>query len=105
MCFCCGRMGSLDGLFVAEEEELDSIRGSEISFGEALGKHSDVRGSLDEGDISIVSEDQEKIEWLVEVTGGQTISGYNPLDYIEDETCYECEESEEYCECEEGFQL
>lgn len=105
MNFDCGRMGSLEGLFVAEDTDLNGIIGSEVNFGEALGKHSEVYGTLEDSYITEVSEDQDKIEWLVSVIGSDSISGYNPFDYIEEETCYECGETEEYCGCEEVFQV
>jgi len=82
----CGRMGSLDGLFVASPEEVEAAIGREAYFGEVLGKHSEITGTLSESDITLVSDDQDKVEWLVEVTGGNTtISGFNPLEYIEED--------------------
>jgi len=81
----CGRMGYIDGMFIADEQEVESKIGSRVYFGEVLGKHSDISGKLDQEDLSILSEDQDKIVWLKEVTGGNnTVSGYNPLEYIED---------------------
>jgi len=80
----CGRQGNLDGLFVAEDKELQSAIGKELYFGEVLGKHSEVYGTLEDNDISVVSEDQEKIEWLVSILG-TSISGFNPLEYIQEQ--------------------
>jgi len=81
----CGRMGSLDGLFVASPEEIAAAIGREAYFGEVLGKHSEISGTISESDITLVSDDQEKVEWLLEVTGNfPTISGFNPLEYIEE---------------------
>lgn len=81
----CGRMGSLDGLFVASPEEIAAAIGREAYFGEVLGKHSEISGTISESDITLVSDDQEKVEWLLEVTGNfPTISGFNPLEYVED---------------------
>lgn len=79
----CGRAGGLQGLFVAEESEVNKIMGKEVYFGEVLGKYSEVYGTVDEGDIEVVSDDQEKIEWLVSILGTD-ISGYNPLNYYEE---------------------
>lgn len=79
----CGRSGSLDGLFIAEELEVEKILGKEVYFGEVLGKHSEVYGVVDNKDIKVLSEDQEKIEWLENLLGS-TLSGYNPLDYYEE---------------------
>lgn len=80
----CGRMGSLEGLFVATQEDIDRIMGKEIYFGEVLGKHSEIYGNLSEGDLRVIEIDQEAIDKIVAVTG-ETISGFNPLDYYEPE--------------------
>lgn len=89
----CGRMGDLQGLFVAEESEVNKIIGKEVYFGEVLGKHSEVYGTVDKEDIEVVSDNQEKIEWLVSLLGTD-ISGYNPLSYY-DSSNDEEEDSEE----------
>lgn len=78
----CGRMGDLQGLFIAEEADVQKVLGKEVYFGEVLGKHSEVYGTVDNNDIEVVSEDQEKVEWLENLLGS-TVSGYNPLDYYE----------------------
>lgn len=80
----CGRMGSLDGLFVAKESELEKLFGETIYFGEVLGKHSEIYGELEKKDITLVSEDHDKILWLLSVLStDSTISGYNPFDYYD----------------------
>lgn len=100
MCCDCGRGGSLSGLFIASESPV----GLYCEFGEALGKHSDVQGNIEDSEITIVSEEQDKILWLQGLLG-DSVSGYNPFDYTSSEgTCSECDEVEEDCECEEGFQ-
>lgn len=78
----CGRMGEVDGLFIAEESEVNSFIGKQVYFGEILGKHSEIYGTLDSDDLTVLSEDQEKIEWLEGIMQCETISGYNPLAYI-----------------------
>lgn len=75
-----GRMGSLDGLFVCTSEELENIIGKEIYFGEVLGKHSEIYGTVTEKNFKVVSDCQDKIDWLVKVIGGKNISGYNPVE-------------------------
>lgn len=90
----CGRMGSINSLFVADPEQIKSAIGRQVYFGEVLGKHSEIYGTLSENDITLVSDDQEKVKWLVEVTGGwETINGLNPLEYLEEE--YDDEEGED----------
>ena len=82
----CGRMGDLQGLFVATPEQIESAIGRQAYFGEVLGKHSEIYGSIDRENITLVSNDHEKVKWLLEVTGGwDTISGFNPLEYLEEE--------------------
>lgn len=82
----CGRMGECDGLFVTTEDDLAAAMSKPVYLGEVLGKHSEIFHVLTEEHVEIVSREQDKIEWLLEVTGGwPTISGYNPLEYIEQE--------------------
>jgi len=78
----CGRMGDVDGIFVTTQEELDEACGKEVYFGEILGKHSEVYGTLEECDIATLSEDQEFIAKFVEIVGPNPC-GYNPLEYIQ----------------------
>lgn len=77
----CGRMGSLDGLFIATQEEVDKAIGKYMYFGEVLGKHSDVQGTLEAHEITLISSDQEKVDWLLGLIG-YSVSGLNPLNYI-----------------------
>jgi len=79
------RQGTIEGLFIADEEELTVAIGQTIDFGEILGKHSSVVFELGANDIQIKSEDQDFIEKLEAIIGSKTVSGYNPLDAIEDE--------------------
>lgn len=85
----CGRMGSLTGIFTAEEESLQELIGKYMYFGEVLGKHSEIDGNLSAQDFTVKSEDQDFINKLIEVFGEGTISGTNPFDY------YDPEEDEE----------
>lgn len=79
-----GRMGHVEGLFITTPAALNKAYDKFVYFGEILGKHSEVSGTLERGDIEYVSEDQEFIDKLQELLGTD-ISGYNPLDYIRDE--------------------
>ena len=91
-CWPQRRGGDVEGLFVEDSDVVENAIGSNVYFGEICGKHSDVYGTLDEEDLTVVSEDQEKISWLVDILG-RSISGYNPFDYIEDQD--ELDEEEE----------
>jgi hypothetical protein len=81
----CGRMGVIEGLFIAEHTDVDNAIGKEAYFGEILGKHSDVTVTVDAADLAVKSKDQKFIQQLEEVVGSTHVSGYNPLDYIEKE--------------------
>ena len=83
-CWTQRRGGDVEGLFVEDSDVVENAIGSDVYFGEICGKHSDVYGTLDEVDLTVVSEDQEKINWLVDILG-RSVSGYNPFDYIEDQ--------------------
>lgn len=60
----CGRMGVVDSLFIAAEEDVEKAIGAQVDFGEILGKHSNVYGTLNQTDLTVVSDDQEFIEKL-----------------------------------------
>jgi hypothetical protein len=87
MIFDCGRSGCLEGLFIATQEEIDNLIGSKVYFGEVLGKHSEVYGAIEEGEITKVDLDSEIVEKVSAILG-DTWSGYNPLEYIN----YDCEQ-------------
>lgn len=87
----CGRSGSVSGLFVATEKEVEEAINQHVYFGEILGKHSEVYGTIDEGDITKVKVSSEAVEEIATILGANW-SGYNPLDYVE-VTCPRCEDS------------
>ena len=91
-CWPQRRGGDVEGLFVEDSDVVENAIGSDVYFGEICGKHSDVYGTLDEEDLTVISEDQEKVNWLVDILG-RSISGYNPFDYIEEQD--ELDEEEE----------
>ena len=84
----CGRMGEVDGLFVASDKEIQNAIGKDVYFGEILGKHSEVYGVLDEDDLEKVNLDSVSTERVAKLLG-DTWGGYNPLDYLRYE-CGEC---------------
>ena len=91
----CHRQGSVRGLFVATEEEVKSIIGKSVYFGEILGKHSEVYGVIEDGEITKVDLDSETVDKVSKILG-TTWSGYNPLNYLsEDDDYSEDKEDEE----------
>ena len=77
----CGRMGEVEGLFIAEESAVKKAIGRKVYFGEILGKHSEVWGALDKNDVKALNIPSDVV-LLLEKEIGETISGYNPLDYL-----------------------
>jgi hypothetical protein len=80
----CGRMGDVEGIFIAEDYDIKAAYGKEIYFGEILGKHSEVLGGLNEGDIELITEDKNVVG-ILRSHCGDSISGYNPLDYLQED--------------------
>lgn len=79
-----GRMGDLEGLFIAEEQDVKDIIGKSVYFGEVLGKHSEVEDEMTE-DMFEAIDVPESVIAVLEEKLGTTISGYNPLEYYEEE--------------------
>lgn len=78
----CGRMGEIKSIFVADSEDVENAIGKEVYFGEILGKHSDVNGVLESGEIKLVTIDEHVIRLFEDF---DLKCGYNPLHYISEE--------------------
>lgn len=79
--FDCGRMGELNGIFIADSKDVESVIGKEVYFGEVLGKHSEIYGTIDEGEIKLITDDPEVVSLMEE---NNISTGFNPLDYVEE---------------------
>jgi hypothetical protein len=88
----CGRCGEIEGLFVADSEDIKKAMGREIYFGEILGKHSEIEGTLTEDDLAIVTDDQAFIARFSEL---KCESGRNPLRNFKEYFCQDCGEQME----------
>ena len=75
----CGRAGTVEGLFTADDAEVAAAIGKDVQFGEILGKHSEVAGTLDASEFEELTDDAAFIAKFEEF---HCASGYNPLDYI-----------------------
>ena len=78
-----GRMGDLEGLFIATKDEVESLIQKEKYFGEVLGKHSEVVSVIKADDITLISDDTIVVEAIQSSIKGTTLSGINPLQYEE----------------------
>ncbi len=78
--FDCGRQGELNGIFIAEKAKVKVLLENkiEVYWGEVLGKHSEVYGPLDDGELVEVSDNVEAIK-IIEELGLE--NGYNPFEY------------------------
>lgn len=81
-----GKSGELESIFIAEAQDVADLISNKtlINFGEVLGKHIDVSCVIEEGDIKQLDVLDSTIDDLI-LHIGNTISGYNPLDYNEEE--------------------
>lgn len=79
----CGRMGSIEGLFITDESSVEKIMGKEVYFNEVLGKHSEICLTMTADILYPVSEDQDLINKLIDVLGDD-LCGYNPITFYED---------------------
>lgn len=78
----CGRQGDVEGCFVATEESVKEATGKDVYFGEILGKHSDVYGTLEESEIKLITTDPSAVALFEKY---DLNSGYNPLEYLDEE--------------------
>lgn len=78
----CGRMGEVEGVFVATSDAINRIQGEYVRFGEILGKHSEIEGEIEAGDFKLLS-DEPQVIYIFENYVGSV--GYNPFDYIDEE--------------------
>jgi hypothetical protein len=75
------RQGDIEGVFIAEPKQINDLIGSNVYFGEALGKHSNVGCVIREQDIKQLDVLDSTVDDLLKVIGTD-ISGYNPLNYL-----------------------
>lgn len=76
----CGRMGTLNGVFVERKDYVSALIENqvEVYFGEVLGKHSEICGFISEDEIVLVSDDKNVVNIIVD---NKLSSGYNPFEY------------------------
>lgn len=75
----CGG-GDLTGIFTAESQDVKQLIGEHVCFGDVLGKHSQVEGTIEESEILLISQDQQVVE-IFEKNGLE--NGYNPFKYLQ----------------------
>ncbi len=78
----CGRMGEVNGLFVADSADVEKAIGREVYLGEVLGKHSEIYGVLDTNAVVLKSDNPAHVEMFESL---DLTTGHNPLAYLEDQ--------------------
>ena len=78
-----GRMGSLEGIFVANPQKVKQLIDSEkeVYFGEVLGKHSEIYGPISEDEMTMVAVEPALVELF---EAHDLSSGFCPFDYMEE---------------------
>ena len=85
----CGSMGSVEGVFVADPADVEKAIGQGVYFGEILGKHSEVYGTLKTNDVTVIDESEEFITKFQEIFPHGV--GHNPMYYVT-RYCEDCGE-------------
>lgn len=75
-----GSQGEVSGIFISDDKTIKENLGKIVSFGDCLGKHSDISGELNQEDIEEISEDQDFINKFEAIIGKSF--GHNPLTNI-----------------------
>jgi hypothetical protein len=88
----CGRLGDLSGLFVSSRAAVSSVIGMDVYFGEVLGKHSEIYGTLEASEIEevLVLDTESSLEVVSAIASALgcsfwvrsrslTLSGFDPL--------------------------
>lgn len=84
----CGRMGELNGRFLATQAEVEANFGKMVSFYDVLGKHSEVHIRLSDENITLVTDNREFLAKATDL-GIDLENGINPLHYFNDEENFE----------------
>ena len=74
----CGRMGMLEGIFTATQQELEAIYGYTQFVHDVLGKHSEIQVAYEAGHFTKVSDNATAVRVFDATVGEQ---GINPLTY------------------------
>ncbi|PWA10945.1 hypothetical protein [Flavobacterium laiguense] len=77
---CCGRMGDLEGVFLATKPQVAKLISSkiEVYFGEVLGKHSEIFGAIEKKDLKLLTDDPIAVEIVKKY---KLTNGINPFKY------------------------
>ena len=97
----CGKLGELDGLFLADCDKINYLTTHEISvnFGKVLGQYSEISGTISKDEINLITTDENVIKIIKDY---DLENGYNPL--IASLSIYETNDWPEETHTEEDFE-
>lgn len=70
--------GCLNGLFLATDQEIESLIGTVLHFYEENGKHSEIEWIVEDGEIELFSDDEHVISHVKPF-------GYDPFEFLSGE--------------------
>lgn len=81
-----GRMGALDGVFIADENDVKWFMGAEVWVDDVLGKHSEVTVAFNLNTIKPLEVSEQTVR-EIHTALGKSISGMTPyeVDYLIEE--------------------
>jgi hypothetical protein len=94
-----GRMGDVEGLFIATEEEVDKFLDKRnVCFGEVLGKHSEVNVYFEKGkNLECLNVSASTVLELLNALDRRCISGLYPFQYVSQQVkCNICDKEGDF---------
>jgi hypothetical protein len=73
-----GRMGSLDGCFLASIYDMEQVEGKTAYLYDVLGKHSEIHLQFDMENCNILISDHDLCQRIYDQSGTRTLSGWSP---------------------------
>lgn len=100
----CRRNGCLEGIFIADKEDVEFLVKNKVQvyFGEVLGKHSEIYGTIEEKEIEMITDDENVLS-VIEKYGLET--GFSPFDYYVPSSYGEENQLPEDCMVEDAIEI
>jgi hypothetical protein len=71
------------GSYYENSNAIDACIGKEVYFGEILGRHSEIYGTLDKEDLEVLTDNQDEIEIIEKYIGNSF--GLNPIKHLRED--------------------
>ena len=82
----CTPWGNVEGVFIATREQVNSLIGKTVHFGNVLGIHSDVYGKVSMDQMMMLTDEVDTVNAFRKVFDSNSdhsvTFGYNPFDYV-----------------------